>query len=63
MTYTKSVKLMFDAPLTHQVLAMCSERLPSELDITQFSPQTNGYLKHGIKSFMANSMKQFLHSA
>ena len=45
--------------LTHRALAICSERLPSELDKIKFILQTNGYPENVIKSFMAKKMKQF----
>ena len=63
MTYAKHSqkrKTNFILTLTHRALAICSpERLPCELDKIKFIPQTNRYLEHVIKSFIAKKMKQF----
>ena len=45
--------------ITYRNLAICSERLPSELDKIKFILLTNGYPEHVIKSFMTAKMKQF----
>ena len=45
--------------LTHWALAICSERLPLELDKIKSILLTNGYPEHVITSFMAMKMKQF----
>ena len=45
--------------LTHWGLAICFERLPSELLKIKSILLTNGYPEHVIESFMAMKMKQF----